>query len=62
MTASEPTRAEYLDAAQEMAHTGHATLARLLAEEAADRTDDPVTAAAILRRFNGRAPSERSEY
>ncbi|WFB07789.1 hypothetical protein LRS74_12590 [Streptomyces sp. LX-29] len=50
-----PTRSEYLDAAQEMAATGHPTLARLLAEEAADRTDDPAEAARILREFSGRS-------
>ncbi|MFJ4421435.1 hypothetical protein [Streptomyces bobili] len=47
------TPADYVDAAREMADTGHPTLARLLAEEAADRTPDPDTAARILAEFPG---------
>ncbi|GGV73509.1 hypothetical protein GCM10010277_87270 [Streptomyces longisporoflavus] len=47
------TAADYLDAAHEMADTGRPTLARLLAEEAADRTADPDQAARILRAFSG---------
>ncbi|WP_112494255.1 hypothetical protein [Streptomyces qinglanensis] len=46
-----PDSFDYLDAAHEMAHTGRPTLARLLAEEAATRTDDPDEAARILRHF-----------
>ncbi|MFD9430775.1 hypothetical protein [Streptomyces sp. NPDC060002] len=45
---------DFLDAAREMAGTGRPTLARLLAEEAADRTPDPDTAARILAEFPGR--------
>ncbi|MFJ4786024.1 hypothetical protein [Streptomyces sp. NPDC088794] len=45
--------ADYLDAAREMAATGRPTLARLLAEEAADRTPDPDTAARIRAEFPG---------
>ncbi|MEV0123346.1 hypothetical protein AB0I16_17760 [Streptomyces sp. NPDC050703] len=47
------TAADFLDAAREMADTGHPTLARLLAEEAADRTADPEQAARILRDYPG---------
>ncbi|MHA5052245.1 hypothetical protein [Streptomyces sp. SD15] len=47
------TAADYLDAAREMADAGRSTLARLLAEEAADRTVDPDEAARILREFSG---------
>ncbi|MEU4964739.1 hypothetical protein [Streptomyces smyrnaeus] len=46
-----PDSFDYLDAAHEMAHTGHPVLARLLAEEAATLTTDPDEAARILRRF-----------
>ncbi|MGP3990661.1 hypothetical protein [Streptomyces sp. 3N207] len=46
-----PTRAEYLDAAREMADMGRHFLAHLLAEEAAALTDDPSEAARILRHF-----------
>ncbi|MGW7504298.1 hypothetical protein ACWGIR_22590 [Streptomyces albidoflavus] len=53
------TAADYLSAARQMAVTGRATLARLLAEEAADRTSDPAEAARILREFPG--PDERQE-
>ncbi|MEV0526697.1 hypothetical protein AB0I66_25005 [Streptomyces sp. NPDC050439] len=53
------TAADYLDAAREMADTGRPTLARLLAEEAAERTADPVQAARILRDYSG--PSLRQE-
>ncbi|MFR9794620.1 hypothetical protein ACL02U_01720 [Streptomyces sp. MS06] len=47
------TAADYLDAARQTADSGHTTLARLLAEEAADRTQDPDQAARILREFPG---------
>ncbi|MBA2806921.1 hypothetical protein E0500_005540 [Streptomyces sp. KM273126] len=53
------TAADYLEAARQMAITGRAALARLLAEEAADRTSDPSEAARILRDFPG--PSLRRE-
>ncbi|MGW2656757.1 hypothetical protein ACWC1D_24255 [Streptomyces sp. NPDC001478] len=45
--------ADYLDAAREMAATGRPTLARLLAEEAADRTTDPAEADRIRAEFPG---------
>ncbi|MFD6423108.1 hypothetical protein [Streptomyces sp. NPDC060198] len=45
--------ADYLDAAREMADSGRPTLARLLAEEAADRTTDPTEAARIRTEFTG---------
>ncbi|MEU0647069.1 MULTISPECIES: hypothetical protein [Streptomyces phaeochromogenes group] len=44
-----------LDAAREMADSGRPTLARLLAEEAADRTPDPEEAARIRAEFPGRS-------
>jgi hypothetical protein len=44
---------DYLDAAREMAGTGRPPLARLLAEEAADRTSDPQEKARILAEFPG---------
>ncbi|MGW7542101.1 hypothetical protein ACWGKQ_13395 [Streptomyces sp. NPDC054770] len=47
------TAADYLEAAREMADTGRPTLARLLAEEAADRTTDPAEASRILNEFTG---------
>ncbi|MCH5676914.1 hypothetical protein [Streptomyces gilvus] len=47
------TVADYLEAARQMAATGHPTLARLLAEEAADRTSNPAEAARILNEFPG---------
>jgi hypothetical protein len=53
------TAADYLEAAREMAVSGRSALARLLAEEAADRTSDPREAARILREFPG--PSLRQE-
>ncbi|WP_371789464.1 hypothetical protein [Streptomyces albidoflavus] len=53
------TAADYLEAAREMAVSGRSALARLLAEEAADRTSDPAEAARILREFPG--PSKRQE-
>ncbi|MFJ6295383.1 hypothetical protein ACIQJX_18725 [Streptomyces griseoviridis] len=53
------TAADYLDAARQMAVSGRTTLARLLAEEAADRTQDPAAAARILAEFP--APSLRQE-
>ncbi|WP_250287344.1 hypothetical protein [Streptomyces atroolivaceus] len=43
--------ADYLDAAREMADSGRPTLARLLAEEAADRTADPAEATRIRSEF-----------
>ncbi|MDT0436913.1 MULTISPECIES: hypothetical protein [Streptomyces] len=49
------TPSDYLDAAREMADTGRPALARLLAEEAADRTPDPKEAARILAGFLGRS-------
>jgi hypothetical protein len=45
---------DYLDAAREMADSGRPALARMLAEEAADRTPDPQEAAGILAQFPGR--------
>ncbi|MGW0827081.1 hypothetical protein [Streptomyces sp. NPDC002845] len=53
------TAADYLDAARQMAVAGRTALARLLAEEAADRTQDLDQAARILREFPG--PSLRQE-
>ncbi|MFF3819322.1 hypothetical protein ACFYYD_22415 [Streptomyces bluensis] len=53
------TAADYLEAARQMAITGRTALARLLAEEAADRTSDPSEAARILSEFPG--PSLRGE-
>ncbi|MEU3930599.1 hypothetical protein AB0E85_00840 [Streptomyces sp. NPDC029044] len=53
------TAADYLEAAREMALSGRTALARLLAEEAADRTPDPEEAAWILRDFP--RPSPRQE-
>ncbi|MEU9876683.1 hypothetical protein [Streptomyces phaeochromogenes] len=47
--------ADFADAAREMADSGRPTLARLLAEEAADRTPDPDAAARILAEFPGRS-------
>ncbi|MFC8517477.1 hypothetical protein [Streptomyces sp. NPDC057257] len=47
------TVADYLEAARQMAVTGRPTLARLLAEEAADRTADVAEAARILNEFPG---------
>ncbi|WP_046506423.1 hypothetical protein [Streptomyces odonnellii] len=52
--------ADYLDAAREMADSGRPTLARLLAEEAADRTGDPGEAARILDSFPGRSFRQES--
>lgn len=45
--------ADFLDAAREMADSGRPALARLLAEEAADRTPDPDAAARIRAEFPG---------
>ncbi|MFQ3559502.1 hypothetical protein QZN11_22240 [Streptomyces gramineus] len=45
---------DYLDAAREMADSGRPALARMLAEEAADRTPDAQEAASILAQFPGR--------
>ncbi|MBK3581464.1 MULTISPECIES: hypothetical protein [unclassified Streptomyces] len=53
------TAADYLDAAREMARSSRWALARLLAEEAADRTSDPAQAARILAEFP--APHRREE-
>jgi len=47
------TIADYLDAARQMAGTGRPALARLLAEEVADRVSDPAEAARILAEFPG---------
>ncbi|MFD9323650.1 hypothetical protein ACFWDQ_39465 [Streptomyces sp. NPDC060053] len=47
------TPADYVDAAREMADAGRPALARLLAEEAADRTPDSNAAARILAEFPG---------
>ncbi|WNM35129.1 hypothetical protein RKE30_34575 [Streptomyces sp. Li-HN-5-11] len=49
---------DYLDAAREMADTGRPTLARLLAEEAADRTSDTAEKARILDEFPGHSLSQ----
>ncbi|MEU0370598.1 hypothetical protein ABZ070_10085 [Streptomyces sp. NPDC006283] len=54
------TRDEYLQAAREMADAGHHTLARMLAEEAAERTVDPAASARTLAAFPGL--SLRSEH
>ncbi|WP_165956241.1 hypothetical protein [Streptomyces hainanensis] len=51
MAGRDPTPCEFLDAAREMATTGRPVLARLLAEDAADRTPDPREAARIRRLF-----------
>lgn len=53
------TAADYLSAARQMASTGRTALARLLAEEAADRVSDPDEATRILREFPG--PGLRKE-
>ncbi|MER5302030.1 hypothetical protein ABT039_21585 [Streptomyces lasiicapitis] len=53
------TATDYLEAARQMAASGRTTLARLLAEEAADRVSDPAEAARILAEFP--APSLRQE-
>lgn len=53
------TAADYLRAAHEMAASGRTTLARLLAEAAAELTPDPTEAARILNGFPG--PSLRQE-
>ncbi|MFJ8392055.1 hypothetical protein [Streptomyces sp. NPDC094144] len=45
--------ADYIDAAREMVASGRPTLARLLAEEAADRTTDPAEADRIRNEFSG---------
>ncbi|MPY54099.1 hypothetical protein [Streptomyces acidicola] len=47
--------ADYLEAARDMADSGRPTLARLLAEEAADHTPDPEEAARIRAEFPGRS-------
>jgi hypothetical protein len=44
---------DYMDAAREMAAAGRPALARLLAEEAADRTSNPQDKARILAEFPG---------
>ncbi|WP_307037338.1 hypothetical protein [Streptomyces canus] len=46
---------DFVNAAREMADAGRPALARLLAEEAADRTPDPNTAQQILAEFPGRS-------
>ncbi|MFI0510489.1 hypothetical protein ACH3Y9_10935 [Streptomyces sp. WSLK1-5] len=46
---------DFLNAAREMADAGRPTLARLLAEEAANCTPDPNTAQQILAEFPGRS-------
>ncbi|MEU9411336.1 hypothetical protein AB0E08_37350 [Streptomyces sp. NPDC048281] len=51
---------DYLDAAREMADSGRPALARMLAEEAADRTPDPKEAARILADFPGRSLRQES--
>ncbi|MFJ7042269.1 hypothetical protein ACIQVC_02520 [Streptomyces sp. NPDC101112] len=53
------TAADYREAAREMAVSGRTALARLLAEEAADRVTDLAEAARILHDFPG--PSLRQE-
>ncbi|WP_217234631.1 hypothetical protein [Streptomyces sp. AC555_RSS877] len=45
------TVADYLDGAREMAAANRPYLAHLLAEEAAQRTTDPATAAGIRAQF-----------
>ncbi|MFD3842824.1 hypothetical protein ACFWWC_42385 [Streptomyces sp. NPDC058642] len=45
------TAADYLDGAREMTATNRPYLAHLLAEEAAQRTADPATAAGIRASF-----------
>jgi hypothetical protein len=52
--------ADYVEAAREMADSGRPTLARLLAEEAADRTLDPNEAARILDEFPGHSLRQES--
>ncbi|MFD7705359.1 hypothetical protein [Streptomyces caelestis] len=59
MSRSFDCAADFIDAAREMAVTGRPALARLLAEEAADRTPDADAAARILAQFPG--PSLRQE-
>ncbi|GAA2694437.1 hypothetical protein [Streptomyces lunalinharesii] len=49
---------EFLDAAREMAETDRPTLARLLAEEAANRTADPAEADRIRDEWLG--PNHRT--
>ncbi|MFJ3663299.1 hypothetical protein ACIPPM_22850 [Streptomyces sp. NPDC090119] len=49
---------DYEAAAREMANSGRPTLARLLAEEAADRTPDPKEKARILIQFTGNSLRE----
>ncbi|MFJ8599317.1 hypothetical protein ACIREM_11405 [Streptomyces shenzhenensis] len=53
--------ADYLGAAREMADSGRPTLARLLAEEAADRTPDRQDAARILDEFPGGSLRQQGE-
>ncbi|MET8407334.1 hypothetical protein ABZV34_04350 [Streptomyces sp. NPDC005195] len=48
---SDLTSADYLDGAREMNAAGRPYLAHLLAEEAAQRTTDPATAAGIRASF-----------
>ncbi|MGY6023767.1 hypothetical protein [Streptomyces spinosirectus] len=53
------TAVDYVEAARQMATAGRPALARLLAEEAADRVSDPADAARILGEFPG--PSLQQE-
>ncbi|CAM5712566.1 MULTISPECIES: hypothetical protein [Streptomyces] len=53
MTAREPTRQEYLTAANEEAATGNPGLASLLAEEAELRPNTPAENARTARDFPG---------
>ncbi|MEH0544937.1 hypothetical protein QA802_18160 [Streptomyces sp. B21-105] len=53
------TTADYLDSAREMTAADRPYLAHLLAEEAAQRTTDPATAAAIRATFPD--PTTREE-
>ncbi|MEE1723551.1 hypothetical protein PUR58_11240 [Streptomyces sp. JV186] len=48
---ADPTVADYLDGAREMAAAGRPLLAHLLAEEAALRVDDPATARRIRTQY-----------
>ncbi|MFJ7049623.1 hypothetical protein ACIQVC_40375 [Streptomyces sp. NPDC101112] len=53
------TAADYLEAAREMTAANRPYLAHMLAEEAADRTADPATAAGIRASYPH--PSARQE-
>jgi hypothetical protein len=52
---------DYVDAAREMAAAGRLTLARLLAEEAANLTSDPDDKASILAEFSGPSLNQRKD-